>query len=711
MVTETQKTALKKRAGRRPFDARMKYSTKDRGCCPIHGGDNATAFCVLEENGIWLGTCFTDCAKTWDVIAFVMAHDKVPFLEAVRILEGKGKSKQGPPIEETPAKPKAKAMTPDAWEKLGREVTQDDINRLATNRTGLTPSVEIFRELGFRVGTPPHKTGDWLVFPFVRTDSDGTHFDLVKYRKLDEKDFDQQNVISGTTFGNLDTIGLDDDVFVVEGEVDLAVMEAAGFHAVTVNTGSQRKFDPDGLRCLMYATRIFLIGDQSDRPGDPGPACMDALQKQLEEAGAGEKVFRIHFDDAHDVSELAKVAGASFRERIIELRDSALEPWIVKNIPTVTELPKESGRWVIDRIIPYGGLVMVSGEQGSLKSFFAQFAGKAVAWGGGVMFRGRMESGDQGSMNFAVESVAGGVGKFLGRDVMRGVSVLYIDRENALSTVNDRIEQMGIMGNKNYFYWGDFNRDNPTPEPDDPRLLEFVRQRNALVIFDSLQDWYGDASEIDNTAMVELVGKFRRLARAGAGVLLLHHFDKNFKKPRGGTSITALTDMSMKSTKEGRGEITLSEDRFRMCDTWEIKYKVHFDGGVLPGESDDLAAMRAHHIYVELVSDKNREEMAAEKEAEGGKLKSQQDRQDCERVIAHIKRNLLMSPRQMEDQKLGRDKNGKPRGMRENRIKKLAALDGWAWNKAKKIWHQFPVNEPPHPADDPDAVPPPEATQ
>jgi hypothetical protein len=84
-------------------------------------------------------------------------------------------------------------------------------------------------------------------------------------------------------------------------------------------------------------------------------------------------------------------------------------------------------------------------------------------------------------------------------------------------------------------------------------------------------------SENDNSAMTLLMRKFRRLARLGAGVLVLHHRPKNGEAAyRGGTGIPANTDMAISADKTDEGIVELREIRFRGCAKWEIDFRVHF---------------------------------------------------------------------------------------------------------------------------------------
>jgi hypothetical protein len=541
--------------GRRPFDERAHFNG-GYAKCPLHDGDSNKSLHLVERDGHWLATCFSGCSRTWDAISFVMAVDKIEFLDAVAKLGGKETdAPASAPI--TPVeKPKPKAMTLEAWSKWGRELTPADVARLAASRKDKTASFEAFKNLGCRVD------GDFIGFPCSRTIYDpenglveAVKFDLIRKRHMDEKDFYLENSVSQHGLFNLDTVNALEDVYVVEGEMDVAIMEEAGFRAVSVISGSQTKFDSHALETLKIAPRIFLVGDQ-ERDDGPGQKCMNGLQKLL----PFEKSFRVAFDSAKDVSALARKVGDGFASKIADFTEEALEPWTSKdgNVPSIDQLSTKEVVWVVDRMLPYGGLTMLLGSQGSMKSLFGMYLAKAVG---------------------------GSATDFLGRKILR-LPVMYIDRENPEGEVSKRARLTGILGMRDFQYWGDFNEAGFTPEPDDPRLFEFAHRRKGLIIFDSLQDWYGDASEIDNTAMVKLMGKFRKLARAGAGVLILHHQSKQSKKDhdkegRGGTAITSLTDMAIASTKSEADQnvIELRESRFRMCGGWEIDFRAHWNAG------------------------------------------------------------------------------------------------------------------------------------
>ena len=57
-----------------------------RGCCPIHGGDNNTAFVINKDNGLYY--CHTGCQEGGDVIQFIMRYKKLKYIDAVQEYEG-----------------------------------------------------------------------------------------------------------------------------------------------------------------------------------------------------------------------------------------------------------------------------------------------------------------------------------------------------------------------------------------------------------------------------------------------------------------------------------------------------------------------------------------------------------------------------------------------------------------------------------------------
>jgi hypothetical protein len=164
-------------------------------------------------------------------------------------------------------------------------------------------------------------------------------------------------------------------------------------------------------------------------------------------------------------------------------------------IPDVMKMAAPRTEWVVEGIIPRASVTLLAGEPGSYKSWLAL-----------VLLRG---------------VVAGG--KFLERDCAAS-SVLYLDRENPLTMVRERLTMLGVESLGSTRIWGGWLPDSP-PAIGDVRLIEMARERRPLIIFDSLIRFHS-AEENSATEMAEVMQNLRALANLGATVLVLHHKPK-----------------------------------------------------------------------------------------------------------------------------------------------------------------------------------------
>jgi len=155
----------------------------------------------------------------------------------------------------------------------------------------LTPSADAFTALGFRV-----LKNRFLVAPYRLGDT----FFTLKARTLDTKEFFQEHAVSQRGLFNIGAVTPGCDVFIVESEIDCAVLHEIGYTAVSVLNASQKRMEPEVLAKLLTAKRIFLIGDQDA----PGQKCMTAIGKWIPK----EQLYRITFEDSKDIGELARSA-------------------------------------------------------------------------------------------------------------------------------------------------------------------------------------------------------------------------------------------------------------------------------------------------------------------------------------------------------------------------------------------------------------------
>jgi 5S rRNA maturation endonuclease (ribonuclease M5) len=430
-------------------------------------------------------------------------------------------------------------MTSQKWASLGRAVTDVDVTKLAASRPeSATPSAKTLNEMGFRMGEMGGQL--FLVSPYRMGDT----FYTLKSRNIKTKEFLQSNSISQKSLFNIDAVTGGCDVYVVESELDAAVLHENGYVAVSVINAKQKQIEMDVMEKLKTAHRIFIVGDQDA----PGQVCMNNIAALL----PAEKVYRLSFTDAKDVGELAhKIDGEfeTFKDRWESIRKGALACWVVRNIPFISQLPSEPQKWVVDRLLPEGCYLLMTGKFGGTKSLTALVLAAGIERGGTVF----------------------------GRKVTGKTPVLYVDRENPRETIGIRRASLNIPSDQ-IRYWGDWIDGMETPNLDDPRLAEFAIREKGVIVFDSLTDWLEGESENDPSKMTEISRKFRRLARLGAGVIVLHHDNKNGAGYRGSTAIPAGSDMALKMEKNERtGVVEIRTERFRMCESWEMDIVYDFN--------------------------------------------------------------------------------------------------------------------------------------
>jgi KaiC/GvpD/RAD55 family RecA-like ATPase len=187
--------------------------------------------------------------------------------------------------------------------------------------------------------------------------------------------------------------------------------------------------------------------------------------------------------------------------------------------------------WIVDGMIPEGSVNLISAESGTGKTWFAYAMAGAVA-------RGE---------------------PFLGLTVKQ-MPVLYIDGENPLALVKNRLSNLVIPKIANLGIWGGWAKE-PPPGPSEKVVEVFARESRGLIIWDSLIEFHtGEESSATDTR--KYMKDFRKLANSGATILLLHHTGKSgtSKRYRGSSDIKAAVDTAYLLTK---GTNIVGSDRLR----------------------------------------------------------------------------------------------------------------------------------------------------
>lgn len=224
----------------------------------------------------------------------------------------------------------------------------------------------------------------------------------------------------------------------------------------------------------------------------------------------------------------------------------------MEDVPDVLTLPRTPVQWAVSNLIPLAGVSMLAGLPGTGKSFLALALARAVLTGG----------------------------EYLGRAVRQFKTVLYLDAENPLQLAQDRTERLFGGPMAGLKVWGLWNPDAPALIGD-PRLLRWAEER-PLIVIDSLIRFHA-ADENSASEMRLVMAEIRKLAAAGATVLLLHHSgkvqDTRAAGSRGSTDILAAVDMAAELIRDEEGALTLKVRKNRMGPEDRIEIVADFQAG------------------------------------------------------------------------------------------------------------------------------------
>ena len=187
-------------------------------------------------------------------------------------------------------------------------------------------------------------------------------------------------------------------------------------------------------------------------------------------------------------------------------------PWR-SSLDLLAEPPSEIA-WLVDGVLPADSVVLLSGREGTMKTWLAMDCSRAVAEGA----------------------------TWLGRECEAG-AVLYLDAEMPGNVFVSRLRAIGGSRNLNVWRW----QDEGFPSVLTNIQLVDAAKSHRLIVVDTLRRFMGKREENSSTEMAEITKALRELTRYGATVLVLHHAKKDGERPgyRGSTELGAGVDIAM----------------------------------------------------------------------------------------------------------------------------------------------------------------------
>jgi hypothetical protein len=211
--------------------------------------------------------------------------------------------------------------------------------------------------------------------------------------------------------------------------------------------------------------------------------------------------------------------------------------------------------WLIEDFLVHGAMTLITGDSGVGKSTLSLALAGAVAQGQ----------------------------RFLGY-ATKQKRVLYVDGENPVSAVRERLERLRIPRLDNLDIWGGWVRQCPPQGPEFPGVLEWARKYKGLIVYDSLIQFH-PGSEQDSSETRKYLKLYRDLVNEGCAVVLLHHTGKgeNSKQYRGSSDIKAAADQAfclelMGQPEEGRSALRLLPFKSRMAHVKTLRFDMTSSG-------------------------------------------------------------------------------------------------------------------------------------
>jgi twinkle protein len=333
------------------------------GLCPFHV-EKSPSLTVSESKQIF--KCF-GCGKSGDAIAFIVEHEKVSYIEAIKKIA----VKYGIPVEESEKVPTARPIP--RLEKLDAKTLHwfENDRRISNNtllRFRITQAMHFMPQLDQEI--------EAICFNYYRND------ELINIKFRGPKKSFMMSKNAELIFYNLDAIKDEKECIITEGEIDcLSLYEAGIYNAVSVpngaTVGKQRLEYLDNCYGYFTGKEKIILATDNDYPGNN-------LREELARRLGKDRCYQLVYPDGcKDLNDVLVKHGKDAVRAVIE----AATRWPVEGLMPMDEIfpdvleyyengyPKGDDTKIsdFDLLLAPGELTVVTGIPGSGKDEFVNY--------------------------------------------------------------------------------------------------------------------------------------------------------------------------------------------------------------------------------------------------------------------------------------------------------------------------------------------------
>ncbi len=356
-----------------------------------------------------------------------------------------------------------------------------------------------------------------------------------------------------------------EEVYVVEGEKDSDRLAKLDLVATT-NAGGASKWLPEFAR-YFHDKHVVILPDNDE----PGRRHAEQVARSLHPVAASVRIIGLpELEKGQDVSDWLDAGHG--KDDLLALKQIT-PPWepatagssLLASIPNIWTLEVPPLEWTCEQFLAMGSITLLSG-----------LAGVGKTWWGLALSKAILHSTD-----------------FLGRVTSRR-KVIYCDRDNPICVIKGRLELLQFQESPDFHYWG-LHCEPPPPMLEEPQQYVDLAQMDPhpVFIFDSLVRFHNAENENSASAMAPVMRQLRKIASAGAAVLVLHHRGKSEDNQyRGSSDIQAAVDLSLMMDGDAE-QMRLETTKNRLEKEFFVAMKFDLgEGGFVATEDPSLANAR-----------------------------------------------------------------------------------------------------------------------